>query len=61
MGSSWTPIGVNSHATLWNGSELLDLNSFLDEATRSAGWFLMAAIDINDTGSGESTESGFMA
>lgn len=40
----------NGHATLWNGTVATDLNDFLDDATREAGWYLGAAVGINDRG-----------
>ena len=39
-----------SHATLWNGYEVYDLNNFLDAGSKSAGWVLTDALDINDQG-----------
>ena len=38
------------HATLWNGFEVYDLNDFLDADSKSAGWVLTDALDINDHG-----------
>jgi probable HAF family extracellular repeat protein len=38
------------HATLWNGTNILDLNSFLDASTVAAGWVLTEANGINDNG-----------
>jgi len=40
----------NGHATLWNGTVATDLNNFLDDATRDAGWYLGDALGINDRG-----------
>ena len=49
-GFSKTTGDVDRHATLWNGSVLTDLNSFLDASTVSAGWVLNEAYGINDNG-----------
>ena len=37
-------------ATLWQASTAINLNSFLDMATRDAGWVLTQATGINDSG-----------
>lgn len=37
-------------ATLWDQGQIYDLNSFLDSATRQAGWQLFSAVAINDKG-----------
>jgi PEP-CTERM motif len=37
-----------THATLWNGSAAIDLNSLLDAGTVNAGWELTMAWGIND-------------
>lgn len=37
-------------ATLWNGMVAFDLNTFLDAATRDAGWMLTYATGINEQG-----------
>jgi len=39
-----------SHATLWNGTTIIDLNSFLSASDVSAGWVLTNAFGINDQG-----------
>jgi len=46
--SGWA--GGPQHATLWNGRVATDLNTFLDAATLAAGWSLIDAMDINDSG-----------
>ncbi len=39
-------------ATLWDGTNSpVDLNNYLDQASRNAGWILTQAMDINDSGS----------
>jgi len=38
------------HAVLWQQNTTIDLNSFLSQATRDAGWVLVDASDINDKG-----------
>ncbi len=40
----------SQHATLWNGFEVYDLNDFLGANSKSAGWVLTNALDINDHG-----------
>ena len=40
----------DGRATLWNGTSVFDLNSLLDADTVSAGWVLIAATGINDSG-----------
>jgi len=47
----WSDIAAgNTHATLWEGASLLDLNSFLPNNLASAGWVLNYAYAINDHG-----------
>ena len=43
--------GGNARATLWNGTTITDLNSFLSAADVSAGWELRNATAISDNGS----------
>ncbi|MGV8711948.1 MAG: PEP-CTERM sorting domain-containing protein, partial [Nitrosomonas sp.] len=50
VGSSVAAGGAFEHATLWNGYQVFDLNNFLDENSKSAGWVLTEALDINDHG-----------
>jgi probable HAF family extracellular repeat protein len=50
VGSAWTVGNLAQHATLWNGTEATDLNSFLDASNIAAGWRLTEALDINDNG-----------
>lgn len=38
------------HATLWDQSGIVDLNTLLDSATVSAGWVLNSAWGVNDNG-----------
>jgi uncharacterized membrane protein len=40
----------NGHAFLWDKGLAIDLNNFLDVATRNAGWILEQAVGINDLG-----------
>jgi len=40
----------NGHAILWDGNAAIDLNRYLDGATRNAGWYLASAIGISDSG-----------
>lgn len=45
-------VGLSSNgATMWDGSSITDLNSFVDAATAAAGWMLGSAAGINDQGS----------
>lgn len=48
----WSAISGSGyrHATLWNGTTATDLNDVLDTGTLSAGWLLLDAADINDSG-----------
>jgi probable HAF family extracellular repeat protein len=49
----WSSTGSSdgtSHATLWNGTAIIDLNSFLDVGKVSTGWVLVYASGINDNG-----------
>lgn len=50
VGSSVAAGGAFEHATLWNGYQVFDLNDFLDENSKNAGWVLTQALDINDQG-----------
>jgi hypothetical protein len=59
-GNSSTAYGINSagqvvgtcdrRATVWNGPSVFDLNSLLDADTVSAGWVLIEATGVNDSG-----------
>jgi probable HAF family extracellular repeat protein len=40
----------NYHATLWTGSEAIDLNRYLDADLADDGWYLYSARSINDHG-----------
>lgn len=40
----------SSYAALWREGKTINLNSYLDDATRDAGWVLDSASDINDAG-----------
>ena len=40
----------NKIATLWDGTNIIDLNSFLDANTVNAGWVLKKAYAISDNG-----------
>jgi probable HAF family extracellular repeat protein len=40
-----------TRATLWNGTSAVDLNSYLDQSSVEAGWYLVDARGINDRGS----------
>jgi len=51
----WSDIGTytseyDNHATLWNGTTAIDLNSFLSASDVTAGWKLIGANGINDSG-----------
>lgn len=50
VGYSLNPNSAYSLAYLWDGSNAIDLNSFLSAETRAAGWVLIEATDINDAG-----------
>ena len=50
VGSSAIAGGEGEHAALWTGTTVIDLNSFLDASTVSAGWVLTWARGINDKG-----------
>ena len=41
----------NQHAFLYNGTSLIDLNSYLDASLVDSGWVLNTAKSINDSGS----------
>jgi probable HAF family extracellular repeat protein len=43
-------ISGSSHATLWEGSSLVDLNNYLPTDLAAAGWVLTQAKGINDSG-----------
>ena len=48
----YSPLSFGSfHATFWNGTEAIDLNSFLSRSVSDAGWILTHAYAINDGGS----------
>lgn len=49
VGKAWNTTGAE-HAVLWEGNAMFDLNSFLDDASRKAGWVLRSANGINDDG-----------
>jgi probable HAF family extracellular repeat protein len=49
VGFSFQAGGYN-RATLWNAGVATDLNSFLDASAVNAGWYLIEAYDINDSG-----------
>lgn len=40
----------SSHAVLWNHTNVIDLNNYVDTDIRDAGWILTSAIDINNNG-----------
>lgn len=58
------------HAALWIGSEVIDLNAYLDPSLLAEGWYLKQANAINDEGwivgvaekvtNGETTYRGFL-
>lgn len=58
------------HATLWIGSEVIDLNTYLDLGLLAEGWYLRQANAINDDGwivgvaekvtNGDTTYRGFL-
>ena len=50
VGNSYTTGDLDRHATLWNGTSIIDLNSFLTASEASAGWVLKRAAGINDQG-----------
>jgi probable HAF family extracellular repeat protein len=50
VGTSYNNEANSNRAIFWNGTELIDLNSFLDSSTVDAGWVLLRATDINDYG-----------
>lgn len=49
VGWSYFP-NESPRAVLWKNGQIIDLNSLLDGATKSAGWVLTQANDINDSG-----------
>ena len=51
VGLSSTPGNLSSHATLWNNGTITDLNSLLNSNDANAGWVLIRAVGINDSGS----------
>ena len=50
VGGSYTASNIN-HAFLYDGTSLIDLNSYLDASLVESGWVLNFANDINDNGS----------
>lgn len=67
VGYSWTtdastdPLGIpTTHAILWNGTTMTDLNSLLDLDAVSEGWTVTQATGINDQGwiVGDAIKSG---
>ncbi len=57
INSSGVIVGLSKNAssvgkaTLWDGANVIDLNDYLDQASKNAGWVLDFAGDINDSGS----------
>lgn len=49
VGSSYTQ-NDGGHAVLWENGEVIDLNLFLTAADLEAGWALVNAFDINESG-----------
>jgi probable HAF family extracellular repeat protein len=49
VGSSETT-SFASHAVMWDGTHIIDLNSLLTDEQRAAGWELLGAAAINDSG-----------
>jgi probable HAF family extracellular repeat protein len=45
-----TEPGATSHAVMWSGGQILDLNSFMSPEMQAAGWYLSEANDINEAG-----------
>ena len=39
-----------SRAVMWDGAHVIDLNSLLTDDQRAAGWALLSAVDVNDSG-----------
>lgn len=50
VGQSYTTGNSDPHAFLWNHSQMIDLNSLLDQNAIDAGWILESAVDINNNG-----------
>ena len=48
--SNLTAGSSSTHAMLWDGTSLADLNDLIDSAAKSDGWVLVDAQDINDKG-----------
>jgi probable HAF family extracellular repeat protein len=44
-------VGTSGHATLWDDSVVLDLNTLLPSSVMADGWVLVDATSINDDGS----------
>ena len=38
------------YAALWDGAQIIDLNTYLDPSLAAEGWLLQEAYDINDSG-----------
>lgn len=49
VGSSFAQ-NTGGHAVLWENGEVIDLNLFLTAADLEAGWTLVTAFDINESG-----------
>ena len=60
VGQSNTLGNTGYHATLWNRSTVIDLNTFLDSSLVEEGWILENANAINDNGSIVGTASNLL-
>ncbi|WP_230177660.1 PEP-CTERM sorting domain-containing protein [Aquabacterium sp. CECT 9606] len=50
VGNSRDPGTGGQHATLWVGTDIVDLNTYLDPALALQGWVLTTATGVNDQG-----------
>ncbi len=50
VGASFLAGNLISHAVIWQGTVMTDLNTVLDAPTRDAGWYLSGAAAINAHG-----------
>lgn len=51
VGYSYTKGDAKKEAVMWDGSRIINLNSYLTSAEKASGWILQQATAINDNGS----------
>jgi len=60
VGTSYTTADDEQHATLWQGSKIVDLNNLLSAEAVRAGWVLETALSVNDFGVILGVESNYI-